>query len=817
MTARLLTLPIRHPATALALVVLGTALALAPLVAPDLVSSLVGVETRLRFDFRVEKLFPDDDRRLEDHRAFVDDFGRDDDTAIILLAGDADVLEASALGRIHRITELLRDHPLVDADRVSSLSHVSFVRAEGGWLDVAPLFEPDDAATWDRDAMAALLLDHPIYRDQVVSGDARVCGFVVPLHPIEASPEARRELVAFLRRTLADEAGPGETVHLDGIIVTRDVVLELMRRDSRVYYPTALAVLVLALVLVLRDVRAALLTTTAVVLSVVWTLGLMAWAGIPLNLVSTAIPVLLVVAGVGDAVHLIERLRHLAVLGVAPGEALEQAVAEVGLACLMTSVTTAAGFLSLAFAGVVTLREFGVPTGVGIVFAFVITFLLLPPVLLAWPAIATPRAERRGLGRRIARGAWRLVAARRGWVLLGAAAATLAAVLVAPSVRVESRMLEDFDEDGPLHQTRRFIEERMGGVSAIEVIVRRPSDAVAVAPGGPTGAAAAIAGAGGARARMLDPDVLAAAAALAERLRAEDYRAAGVLSVVGLTDYLAEMNHVLEERAPGTDVLPGTRAAAAQLRFLYESSRPSDPTVDFVGDAQEVLRIRVRVKNLWTPEFFELADRIEAEASALLPPDLEVRVTGFTLMMQAVQQSIIRHLAQSLAIAAGVILLAVVLLTGSVRGTVLGLVANLLPLLLLLAVMALVGFRLRMITSAIFCVVFGIAVDDTIHLFAAIRAGSRSTGGAISRRALRRAVTETGAAMIATSAILAAGFGVLLLSSIRANRLFAGLSILTIVLALAIDLLAIPALLLPRRRRKTSPGQIDGSDRSVTV
>ncbi len=783
-------LPLRHPLVSVAVVVAVTALAVAPIAFGRRLTALTGRPVGLRMDFRAEKLFPARDPRLAIHDAFADDFGRGDRTALILLRSPG-VLERASMERIHRITEDLRAHPLADRDRVSSLSHVTYVRAEDDWLRVEPLFDAERVASgeaaWAPAAMADGLLDHPLYENRIIGRDADIAAFVVPLDPRSDTPRNRNAFAAWLHDYFAAEVQEGEEVHLDGIIITRHEVLQLMTRDSRTYYPVAAIMLLVILAIVFRSVLVAAITTVVVILAAVWTVGLMAAADIPLNLISTAIPVLIVVAGVGDAVHLLARHGQLIASGLAPRAALFEAVSEVSTACLLTSVTTAAGFLSLAISDVEVIREFGIPVGFGIMAAYAVTFLLLGPILLVVrPPAASPHG-RTGLAHRFAAWIWRLVDGHAPRVIAGALLLTLAAAATLPLVRIESRMLGDFGPESRLVRTRTFTEEHFGGVSALELVVRVPRSGSVVA-GGPTASATAIRGAG----RTIDDEVLAAVDRVVSKMRGDAFRERGVLYVLSVTDYLKDMNHIFAERAPGSFRLPPSRDASAQFLLLYESATPSDPTTDFITPSRDAVRVQVRIRNLWTPEFFALADAIHDEARREVPAGLDVQVTGWTLMIQAIHESLAHNLLASLVIALAVIFGAVLLVTRSLRLSLLSLIPNLLPLLLLLATMALLGIRLRMVTSVLFCVVFGIAVDDTLHFVAALHQ-RRALGG---REAVRAAVHETGAALVLTTVILSAGFGVLLLSTIMANRLFGALSGLTLIFALLADLLLLPALVL---------------------
>lgn len=778
-------LALRHPWSALILVIALSLGCLALLAAGPRIEGA----PRLRLDTRLELLLPQSDPRLADYRAFSESFPRDDLLAVALLETPDDVFSRAFVARVHAFSEELAGLELVEGRRLISLSHVSYTRSGGGWLEVAPLYRPEE--TWDPEAVRAALAEHPLYVDRVVGRDADAVAFLIPLEPSQDSPRARARLASQLEQAFAKFTRADETAWLDGVLITRPRILSLIRQDMSRIFPASALVLIVVTALWFRDLGATLLTLAVVGGAVLWTLASMALLGIPLSLISASvIPVLILVAGVGDAVHLLSAYRRSRRAGDEPRQATQAALDHTFGPCLLTSLTSAAGFAALLTSDVPLVAQLGLPAAIGIGLAFVITFLGLPPLLSrGWVSAGRARGSwGEALAERIE--AW--VAARPGAFLAAGLLVILACALGASQVRVESRMLGDFAADHPLRTTRAHFEERLGGVSAIEVFVRPGHGATwhqGLAEGElPT--------------RYLEADALEGIAALTSALRGPEFRARGTLAVLSLSDYLTDMHYVLEDRAPGSRVLPPTKEAAAQFLLLYEGANPQDPTLDLLHPDRDRLRVQIRIKNLATPEFFALAEAIEAEARARLPTDLEVRVTGNTFMIQAAHQSLIRNLALGLGIALLAVFSAVLVGTRSLRLACLGLIPNVFPLLLAGAAMAAWGVELRLATSVIFCVVFGIAVDDTIHFLAALQQPGQEKGEDVEVRArVRSALRGTGSALVATTAILVGGLGTLSLSDVLANRLFGALSALALLGALAADLFFLPALLLWRAER----------------
>jgi hydrophobe/amphiphile efflux-3 (HAE3) family protein len=770
---RALTLSLRRPALALTLTTLSTI-------------GLGAALPALQRDVRIEKVFPERSEHRAAYDALTTTFGREDETALALVELPGDVLSAEALGRLHELTRALTRLDLVDGARVVSLTNATLARVTGPEeLELGPLFTPDQAPGWDRAHHERLLASHPAFADRLLSRDRRLAGFLIPLEP--PPPEVarhdettRRRFAQTVRAFFAAELRPDEQVHLDGFAITNDTVLTLLEQDLGRFLPLSIGLLFVALGLVFRRVLPTLLAVVTVILSVVWTLGAMALLGIPFNFISTTIPVMVLVVCVGDAVHLIARFHQRLQAGLAPRPAMEEAVREVGRACFFTSVTTAAGFLSLLTSQVEVVRELGAPVALGVLFAYLLTLLLVPPVL-AW----APAPKRFG-GTHLLAGPLdalaRLVARRPGAITAGTALLMLGCLLTAPTVSRETRLLQGFDEDQPIVQTRRLFEQRMGGVAPVEVLID------AGTPG-----------------RALDPDVQQGVLDLCQALRSPEAKEQGVLYVLSLADLLADAHWTWKGRASEAQgTLPADRGKLQDLLNLYRLFADPDPTVDLVDDpdAPQVLRVQIRIENLETTPFWALIDRVRREAQAHLPADVAVRVSGNTVMSQAIHHTLIGDMLRSFGLAFALVGALVLVFFRSPRLALLGMLPNLLPLLLILACMSLTGTALSLTTSIVFTVVFGISVDDTIHFVAALAQNEQANAAPDPITATLRG---TGLSLVLSSAVLVGGFSVLLVSNFSANQTFGALIAATAVFALVGDLVLLPALLWLLRRRSGSP------------
>lgn len=767
---RALLLPLKHPLASVTLVAVLTGL-------------LAACIPSLERDVRMEKIFPDGDAQRAVHDSFLDTFGSDQTTAFCLVELPYDVLSREGIRRVHDLTEALAQLQCVDPDRLTSLSNAPLAYTPGPEdLDVRSVYAPERDAEWDPEAQWELLRANPAFLDRLISSDRRLAGFWVPLAPGDESEATRRAFGNDLLRFFSSEGAlrDGEAGYLEGFAISNVRVLKLMDHDLSAFFPLAFGVIFLTLAAVFRRLAPTLLALVTVGLSTVWTLGFMAIAGFPLSFLSTVIPVMVLVVCVGDAIYLLTRFRQELTRRLPPA-AMQVAVQEVGVACLFTTLTTACGFASLATSRAEIVRELGLPVAFGVLAAYLTTFALLPPLVL-WiaPTALTPKPRNpmRPL-RRNPLGALGRAVRRRPLAVVLAAAAALAVDLALLPPTQETRMLNDFDEDDPLVQTRNFFEERMGGAVPLELFVD----------------------AGG---RVYEPEVQRGLLALAEELRGPEFREQGVLYALSLADYLSDAYHTANQRDPAyLGTLPDSEQAMAELHFLYWFSG-EDPTSAYVDEVDDprLLRLQMRIKNLYSTPFHALTARIQEAAARHLPEGVTFELTGASVMNQVIQSRLTGEMARTVGTAFLLVFCLIVIFFRSPTLAVLAILPNLLPLLLLGGVMVLTGTALSLSTSVLFAIVFGISVDDTIHVVAGLshRDGLNDPEGVI------QTLEETGVALTLSSVVLVLGFSVLLASEFPANRLFGSMTAAAIGFALLGDLILLPALLFLRMGERGGGG-----------
>jgi predicted RND superfamily exporter protein len=685
------------------------------------VAPLAAAGAGLAPDNSLSVWFVDDDPALADYRAFQREFGNDEVVVVAYRAPGGGLSEEERAVQRRLVS------------RLAAVEGIDRVLAPG------PAWEamPDTAAGRAYLRRAGMLAAG----DSVVSVLARVS----PRHDID---EVRGRVLDDVRReagaVLAGERAP----HYAGLGVLYDALNRETIRESGRYLALALGLMAVLLWLTLRRASAVLIALAPSGATAVATLGLYALSGRPFTQVTAILPMLVLVIGLSDAIHLVthydeERAAHPGGTEAERRALVARAAAWVALPNLFTALTTAAGFAALASSRMPAVRDLGLAAAVAMVAGWASTLVLGTAALALRDLPPRPRRERGGLVDRAVDALARHVPRRR-WIVVAVTAAATAALLVgAMRTRVDTYTMELLTAGHPARLDSRWIEENAGFYMPLEM--------VATAAPGRT---------------WRDPEMLRLLADWQRRAEGGDAAGAVLDRTFGAPD------------VPGIALAspPDTAAAGAYLspdgrRARVTAFVPMTSTRGFARTAAALERLGGEV----------LGARATLRASGYVP--LYLRITDYT-----VQSTV-----WGLGISTAIVFAMIGLLLRSPRLTAAAVPTNLLPVALVFGVMGWGGIPLDIATATIGAIVLGISVDDTIHFlfrYREERAAGLPTGDAVA--ATFRA---TGRAVIFASLVLALGFAVLTVSGSRSIASFGLVSAVSIAGAMLADLFLLPALL----------------------
>ena len=720
-------------------------------------AALTGFISRLEVDTDFSNYLNRNDPAVIAADEAVDLYGSQLRLMVILEAPDG-LFRAETLTRIDALENELEDLAVVE--EVTGPFNSKVIRGTATTVTVSSIGPGGDAPTTDTEVAAyrEAVLSDPTLPDYVVStGEAAAAIYVRAIEDVDMEPFAEAVEEVVLRYQVEDLR-----ISIAGVPHMNLTLGRSMRRDLGLFVPLVVLAIVVVLYAAFRWRWGVLIPFTVVGLSVLWTVGLMAICSVPLTVLSFILPVVLMAIGIADGIHVLSRYREEIRNGNGVETAILRTMRSMQRPVVMTSLTTAAGFLALLNAYMIPQRMFGLFTTVGILFAMILSLVLIPAMLrLVRVPVTRGMAATRPSPVSLCLGTVVRGVIRFRWFVL-AGTVVVAAVFAGgiSMVHIETSQRAYLGEDHPAVESLDRMDELFSGGDQIVIEID-------------TGAA------DGLKDPIILREMVGLEAYLGER---------GVNKTLSLTNIVREMNQRFNADDPAFYTIPDDPRMVAQLLLLFTFQGGTLGSMS-LGDfsAGEVIGFHalktgeervalVRDVTAYLDEHFENAE--------LVGPT-RIQSSMFT----AIAHSQITSLFTSIG-AAGII---VILLMGSALAGLISLLPLLFTVVLSFGVMAYAGMSLDIATLMISSITIGIGIDYGIHYIE--RAREEMKGGGDRSAALVRAAQTAGRGIVFNALALAGGFSILLLSAFQGMRHFGLLITMTMLISAGAALVVIPSIL----------------------
>jgi len=712
----------------------------------------------LPVDFTPQALFERDAENEEVLQRTRAAWGRDDNDVVVVVSGDVLARNGlAALAALHDVLATDRDVVTVD-----SLANASLAWRGPEGVRVGRLLDENTCC----EDLAERIADEASVTGLLVSASGRLATLRARIRPDIERVADLQVVTRRLERAVAEVELPGGmSVELSGVPYVRVEVVDLLVRDQTRFFPIDAVLFGAVLLWLFRRPFPGLLPLLAVGLAVLWSTAALVAGGFVFNVLSTLIPILVLVIGLADGIHLLTRYRDELAVDGSRELAMGRTLQHLAHACFLTSFTTAVGFASLATSRSDVVREFGLTAGVSVLMTYAVVVTALPTMLAFVPEAHVLSGVGRTEDSRLTRALDRLAVAVERHprnTLVGCGTLTLVALFFAGRVGTNSALFEFYGDDHPSVALHDTLVDELGGI--VPVYAHLEADR----PGA-----------------FREPEVLEAVSELQARMLARDE----VRWATSTADVVGAVHRLMT----GEVGLPRDGFMLEQELLLVDMGAEQLGLDRLVDQDWQVARVLGLSDDAGGLVFVDLKQAIEAAGDELLSP-LGVTVTGAGdgIVASAGVHRMIDDLIASVAVAFGVISLTLLATLRSAKLTVIAMVPNMLPLVFTLAALGAAGLDLTTSNVVSFAVALGLAVDNTIHFLVRLqeeRARLPDVGAAI-----RATFRGTGTPIVFTSVLLMIGLGVMLASDARPTQQFAGLALATLVSALVADLALLPAL-----------------------
>ena len=743
---------------------------------PVLVSSILVVlglgygGSFIDFNTDYRAFFSDENPQLQAFDALQEKYTQDDNVFIVIAPQEGDVFNKRTLTAIQELTEEAWQTPY--SSRVDALTNFQHTRAVQDDLFVSDLVKNiESLSEQDLTGIKQVALAEPLLVNRLVSEQGHVTAVNITVKfPGEDVSEAT-EVISHTRAMMEEFQNkyPELDTYTSGMVMLSGAFFEASERDMSSLIPLMFLVIILVIYLTTRSFSSTFAALVTIIFSIMAAMGFAGWMGIQLTPPSASAPTIILTLAIADSIHvlisLIQNMRN----GMAKREAIVESLRLNFMPVLVTSVTTIVGFLSMNFSDVPPFHDLGNITSVGMGAAFLLSVTTLPALMSLLPLkvkqVVTSKESKSNWMDRMADF---IVSNNRRLMW-----ATSIGILVLTSFifrnDLNDEFVEYFDDRISFRTHTDFISENLTGIYNVEFSL---------------GA--------GEQGGVNNPAYLAHLADFEKWLLDQDE----VIHVNSYVEVARRVNKSMHGDSLAYYRIPVNREEAAQYLLLYEMSLPFglDLNNQINVDKSET-RMTVTVKNLSSTEMIAFSSRAEDWLAQHTPSYMQALGTSSTLMFSHLSKRQILSMMNGSILAILLISFLLIFALRSVKFGAMSLIPNIAPIAVGFGAWALLSGVINVGMAVVFGMTLGIIVDDTVH-FVSKYLRARRELGKLPEDAVRYAFGTVGRALVVTTVVLVAGFAILSQSSFLMNSAMAKITVLIITLALVIDFLLLPGIII---------------------
>jgi predicted RND superfamily exporter protein len=730
----------------------------------------------LEFTTDYRAFFSPSNPQLQAFETMQDTYAKADNVMIVITPKDGKVFTPQTLDSIKWLTEQAWQTPF--SNRVESITNFQHTSAVEDDLLVENLVIDPHAMDQARlDQIKKIALEEPVLRKRLINPDATVTSVNITVQLPGKSLTEVPEVANFAQK-LADELQARDAnlrVDLTGIVMMNNTFSTEAEGDMATLIPIMFLIIIVTIGLMLRSIVPVIVTLLVIILSIVTGMGAFGWTGLKMTSPLASAPTIILTMAVADAVHLFMNYMMGLRQGMNKQDAMVESIRINFQPVFLTSITTVLGFMSMNFTDVPPLAHLGNTVAAGVAAAWLLSMTFLPALAVVLPIRARKVENNQHpffdfLSR--------FVIKQRKAILWFFGITTIAAITLIPRNEINDEFVKYFDTEVPFRQATDYATQTLLGPYTLDFSIESGEENGIANP-----------------AFLQTVDEFVAFAKTQPEVN----------HVFTLTDVMKRLNQNMHGDDKTYYQLPEDRELAAQYLLMYEMSLPYGlDLTNQINLDKSATRVTLSLDNLSSAQQLRL-ESIFAEWFAKNHPDIKINQASTALIFAHIGQR--NASSQTLGVFLSLFVISLILIFAfrSLKMGLVSMIPNLVPAIIAFGIWAVIDGQVGMTVSVVAGVTLGIVVDDTIH-FLSKYLRARREQHLSAEQAVHYAYSQVGQALVVTTLVLIAGFSILLFSNFKLNSDLGFLSSITIGIALILDLLLLPALLIT----------LEGANKNVT-
>ena len=765
-----------------------------------LILSVLGVLlalTRVQFRFDLEDFFPEGDPSLAFFNEFKEKFEPDDNFLMVAIHRKEGVFKQDFLkeveafsrdfrrinypvkkliaqdtfdNKVYRYKKIegspdstLYIHPIVSVQSLLQVQYPQWIPMMG--FTTIPAIHIDEPDKFDLDKKRILADDRLV--NTLIAEDAKTLVITAKTHT-QTTQEVARNLVYTLHDIL-DNQYNFDAYHILGPVNFQVRLVEIQIDEFLFSTVVSMILILVVMFLIFRRFGGIFVALISIGVGLILFMGVLGLLGRELDTMAMLYPIIMIIVGTSDVVHVMSKYVDELKRGKEKREAIRITIREIGMSIFLTSVTTAIGFLSLITSRVIPIQKFGVNVALGVMLAYISVMIFTTALLVLFRKEQIMKLDnRKEIWGSFMNWIYKITKKYPKPILLGGVILITVCSFGISLVTTNHRLGDMLPSGAKVTEDFQFFEQQLSGFRPLEVAVELQGDY-----------------------SINDYEVIR------EMAKLEDYlgERAEIQSVMSITTIDRSLNQTFNG-----DLMEEYKLPASEKKFKKYRKRAKHLLKDnalmgrMVSKDGRYARISARVLDVGADSIRSMIGTIDNWVAQHTDSSIVTfRQTGTGVIVDRNSIYMRDSLLQGLGFAILVISILMALLYRSLKMVLVALVPNILPLMIAGALLGFTGIALEAGVAIVFAIIFGIAVDDTIHIlskFKLVKGRGLSTDEAV-----KITLQETGKAICLTSVILFFGFLILLFSSSPPAVTVGLLISLTLVSALLCDVFLMPIML----------------------
>lgn len=731
---------------------------------------------QIQFSFTEANLLPKDHEANVAYDKFLDKFG-DEGDLVLLSIKDQSFFEPNTIIAWQELMTTLAKNSNVES--VMSPSNLKILKKNNAtetfdlvdFLDIKKIDNPTYLKEKEKEFYEAL----PFYEQLVFNSKTKAFRAGIYLKKDIINTQKREKFITddLIPLINSFEKNQKVDVIVSGMPYVRTLNSLNIISEMNIFILVSLGVTSFIFFLFFRSFRATFISMSIVIISVMWSFGILGLLGYQITVLTAIIPPLLIVIGIPNCIFLINKYQQEVKIHGNQAKSLQRVVSKIGNATLMTNVTTAIGFATFIFTNSQLLKEFGVLASINILALFLLCLLVIP---IIYSFMALPKQKHlehlnKTYLNKFVNWLEHVVKEKSITVYLTSVVLLVVGIIGIFLIRISGGLLDDMPKQAGFFKEIEYYDEEFNGIMPLEILIDT-----------------------GRKKGVMKSTTLKKLNALDEEI-AEFPELSKSLSILNLVKYSKQAYY---NGNPEYYELPTNQEQSFILSFAKSSTKKGDNNMlkTYVDSTGQYARMTVFMKDIPTSKMVDIQDNLKKSIDKIFDnKQYKVSFTGKAYVFQEGTNYLVKNLIISLGIAILIISLFMAYLFRNVKMILISLVPNILPLILTAGLMGIFGIPLKPSTVLVFSIAFGISVDDTIHFLAKYRQELKANNWRI-RKSVIKSLRETTVSMSYTSIVLFFGFSTFMISSFGGTVALGGLVSLTLVFAMLSNLVLLPVLLM---------------------